>query len=106
VNEAVIAIFWFHVGIYPRAQRKVRYGGSWTVHADWDVFARMWHDDITTIRVSLPGMATAFGYQVKALSSENGDELGGWDSLRHGARIRSGDGELTKSDVSDMWNGC
>jgi hypothetical protein len=39
------------------------------------------------------------------VGGEDGDEFGGWDSLRHGARIRSGDGKFSYGDFSDLWDG-
>ena len=50
-------------------------------------------------------MAAAFGYEFKAVGSENGNEFGGWDSLGHGVRARSCDGEFSYGDFSDFRDG-
>ena len=39
------------------------------------------------------------------MGGEDGVELGGWDSFRHGVRVRSCDGEFSHCDVSDLWDG-
>jgi hypothetical protein len=73
--------------------------------ADGDVFARMRDDDCVAICIPILGVAAAFGHEFKAVGGEDGDEFGGWDSLRHGARIRSGDGKFSYGDFSDLWDG-
>ena len=69
-----------------------------------DVLARMRDDDGVASRVPVFGMAAAFEHEVKAVSGEDGDELGGGDSFRHGLKIRLCDGKFSHGDFGDVWD--
>ncbi len=62
----------------------------------------MGDDDGVPIRIPIFGMAAPLGYEFKAVNGEDGDELGGWDSLGHGLAARSSDGEFSHGDVRDL----
>ncbi len=70
--------------------------------ADRDVFAWVWDDDGVAFGVSVFGMAAAFGYEVKVVVGEDGDEFLGWDFFWHGLKIRSCDGKFSHGDFGDV----
>jgi hypothetical protein len=72
--------------------------------ADRDVFAWVWDDDGVAFGVPVFGMAAAFGYEVKAVVGEDGDEFRGGDSFWHGLKIRSCDGKFSHGDFGDVWD--
>ena len=73
--------------------------------ADRNIFSRMGNDDSVAAGDPVFGVAAAFGNEFKAVESEDGNEFGGWDSLRHGGSTPLGDGEFSDSYVSNLWNG-